>query len=217
MNIRTTLFVFLILSSAISFAQQSPPVVPTRAEVQALLQSREARDQAWGAYWASQSKFALPEIRKNLESHLTGIKEEPDFAVIDNSLDALIQIPGEPLPVDLIDSIYRTGRRTEALILLTHVTPGTSVDHFLLDLLDKEAGQGYSPEWFAAADIMLMEHRPGLVHSLLWGLAIQGYVVVLIQQLRDRGFLTPDEFNDVSTPRLKIVVEDQRSEKTPLQ
>ena len=123
-------------------------------------------------------KSVFPEIRKNLESHLNGSKDVADFAVIDNSLDALIQIPSEPFPVELIESIYRTGRRAEALILLTRVTPGTSVDHFLLDLLDKEAGQDYSREWFAAADIMLLEHRPGLVHSLLKRLAFQGYVVV---------------------------------------
>jgi hypothetical protein len=38
----------------------------------------------------------------------------------------------------------------------------------------------------------------------------------LIQQLRERGFLTPAEFDAVSTPKMNIVVEDQRTNKTPL-
>ena len=39
----------------------------------------------------------------------------------------------------------------------------------------------------------------------------------LIQLLRDRGFLSPDEFSDVSRLNLSIVVEDQRSVRTLLQ
>jgi hypothetical protein len=183
----TVTVILLVLGATVAIGQQSqttgvstsdPQKTPTRSEIQAMLQSNEARDQAWGAYWSSQLRETFPEIRKNLEAHMSGTKNNADFAVIDNCLDALIQTPAEPLPVDLIESVYRSGRTAEALILLTRVAPGQQSDTFLLKLLDEEAGQGVSREWYAAADIMLMEHRPGFVHSLLKGLVMDAHVVV---------------------------------------
>jgi hypothetical protein len=182
------LFVLTVFATEIVVAQQQPanPISatssqtdPNLTQVQLMLQSDAAKDQAWGAWWTSQLRLTslLPQIEKNLESHLPG-RDEGDQAVIDTSLDALIQLQSATVPLDVIESVYRRGRTPQAMILLAQSRPGPPLDEFLLKLMDEEAGQGVGREWYAAADLMLMQKRPGLVASLLRGLHIQAYIVV---------------------------------------
>jgi len=186
MKREAALLLLLVFAASRVIAQQPAPgagtsleSAPNLVQVQSMLQSDVMRDLAWGTWWATQLKVtsALPQIQRNLEAHLKD-SEVGDYAVIDTSLDALIQLAGATLSLDIIESVYRRGRTPQALILLARSQPGPQFDKFLLKLLDEEAGNGVALEWYAAADLLLMQKRPGLVASVLKDLRIQSYIVV---------------------------------------
>jgi len=156
--------------------------LPTADQIRMLLESSDARDQTWGAWWVTQTRARNMDtlLEANLKAHLNG-PGILDDALVDATLDALIQVGGNAPPLALLQSVY-AARPAQGLILLSRVFPRPPVDAFLLTVLDEEAGKGRGLEWFAAANMLIRDRAPGLAASLLKDLQIQAVVVVC-----DRG------------------------------
>jgi len=89
-------------------------------------------------------------LQNNLGAHLGG-HDILDDAVIDATLDVMIQSSGSAPPLELLQSTYAV-RPAQSLILLSRILPRQAADVFLLTLLNQEAGKGRGLEWFGAAN-----------------------------------------------------------------
>jgi hypothetical protein len=156
--------------------------VPTADQIRMLLESSDTREKTWGAWWVAQTRVRNMDalLQANLRAHLNR-QDIVDNALIDATLDAMIQVGGNAPPLELLQSVYSI-RPTQGLILLTRVFPRPPANAFLLTLIDTEAGNGRALEWFAAANMLIRDRDPGLAAAILKGLQIQAVVVVC-----DRG------------------------------
>jgi hypothetical protein len=165
------LFFAVSISAAILQGQAPSTSTVTTAQARSLLESSDPRDQAWGAWWASQGKMQElePQLRKNLEALLQARRADPQ--TFDAILDAYIQIGTDALPFELVQKIY--SRRPEhGLILISEPQrPRAQVDAFLMKLLEMQPRR--SPEWIAVADLLLNHHAQSFVASMLRGMKIQ--------------------------------------------
>ncbi len=62
--------------------------------------------------------------------------------VLDATLDAFIQIGSDALPVDLIESVYAMRPDSGFILLAEPSRPESTVDPFLLKLVDDKGGDG---------------------------------------------------------------------------
>lgn len=167
----------IFLSAALSVvllgqSKTETPPAPSLEGVRALLASSDAKDQAWGAWWTSESKLKNlePLLQKNLEAHVHG-NEWQDRAVVDITLDAYIQNNSTPPPAELLESVY-VNRPAQALILLSRAK-SASADASVLKLLSTDATRREDVEWFAAANVMLSHRTPGFVASVMRDMRIK--------------------------------------------
>ena len=67
----------------------------------------DPKSKSWGAWWTAQAQMRQmePVLQKDLEQHYQG-KTLLDEAVIDQTLDAYIQISGSPPTVDLLKAVF---------------------------------------------------------------------------------------------------------------
>lgn len=161
--------------------------MPSLADVRALLRSAIPNDKAWGAWWAANGRLRElePELRANLEASLAAART-PVFGeegvwnqmVLDATLDAFIQIGSDALPVDLIESVYAMRPDSGFILLAEPSRPESTVDPFLLKLVDDKGGDRTGMTWLAAADVLLTRHAPGLVAAVLWNLTFTAQVLV---------------------------------------
>jgi len=165
----------ILLTAALMQVPAEAP--PTPDQVRAMLGSSDAKDQAWGAWWTSESRLSNlePLLQKNLEAHAQG-RDQQDLAVVDATLDAYIQSNSNPPPVALLESVY-VRRPAQALILMSRINSELA-DTFLLQLIPTEADRGYAYEWFAAANILLAHRAPGFAAAVLRDLRIKTTVTV---------------------------------------
>jgi hypothetical protein len=174
---KALLLSLLLLSPPIAAAQFD--AVPTGDQVRVMLQSSDARSQAWGAWWTAQAmvRNVEPLLQKNLEAHLQGQTWQDDI-VIDATLDALIQGRLNPLPLNVLEAVYDR-RRAQALILLSRMPTGSQADAFLFKRLRLDE---YTPifrtEWIAVANLLLERKASGFVATLLRGMVIDARLVV---------------------------------------
>jgi len=151
--------------------------MPTPAQVRALLQSDDPKSKSWGAWWTAQAQMRQmePLLQKNLEQHYQG-KTLLDEAVVDQTLDAYIQISGSPT-VDLLKAVF-SRRPSQSLILLSRIPASPSVDSALLELLLTQEGRGTGVEWYAMADLLLAHRAQGFAASLLRNIKLTGRITV---------------------------------------
>jgi hypothetical protein len=180
MNAKTVPLMLTCWMAATVLAGQTPQsVAPTPEEVRTLLESSVSKDQAWGAWWAATGHLRElePQVRQDFEAHLN-VKSVQDEMVLDATLDAFIQFGTDSVPVDELESLYPR-RHVQALILLAEPTlPRAEVDRFLLTLVNQKDGAWSRMEWFAAANLLLSHHAPGLVAVVLRHLTFTENVVI---------------------------------------
>jgi hypothetical protein len=187
------------LMPAFAYAQQPPAgiqSVPDHERILSLLQSSDPKDQAWGAWFAGQSKFreGIPLLEKVVKQHVNGKgwditdfsrhneDRNTDAPPMDAALDALIQLDAKVSP-DLISAIYKK-RYVQAFVLLSKLDH--EGDSFLLDLASRERGRA----WYAAANLLLAHRAPGTASLLLHNLEIWAAIVVFdkVSDIRGTGF-----------------------------
>jgi hypothetical protein len=143
------------------------PLPDDQETVVRLLWSPDAREQAWGAWFAGRDhRVALTPLLQQIVATRTYSASQSDYAAFDIALDGLIQMRSSVAP-ELLPLIYER-RPTQALILAAH--SGANATGFLLDVLNREEGHA----WFAAAN-MLLPTPP------------QGYAAVLLRKIRTRA------------------------------
>lgn len=135
------------------------------ADVLALLQSSNPREQAWGAWIAGRDvmRDMIPPLQKLIASRL-GTTTFPDMYVMDIALDALIQLRAT-VPPEAAMWVYDR-RQPQALILLSMAGPAG--DGALLRIAASEQGL----PWYVAANVLLSRKTSGLGALLLDGLQI---------------------------------------------
>ena len=129
-------------------------------DVSAMLQSSDARIQAWGAWFSGRDALTqfIPQLQQIVERRKlpANVFEQ---AALDFALDSLIQL-GATTPVDALLTVYER-RPIQALILLSRA--GEDANDGLLTLVRYEQRS----EWFAAANILLFRRAPGFAAALL--------------------------------------------------
>jgi hypothetical protein len=142
------------------------------------LESAETKDRAWGAWWASQigNPDLQPLLIRNLVAHISGTTWQ-DEAVMDASLDAMIQSGADDLPFSLVESVYPR-RKAQALILLPKVKPDPALDRFLFELLHEKSRDGMGTEWYVAANLLHQRNVSGFTAAVLEDMTLQGTVLV---------------------------------------
>jgi hypothetical protein len=141
--------------------------------IQAQLESPDSREQAWGAWLASQGKVqeAVPLLWQVVENNVAVLDKQTDEFTLDAALDALIQLQAK-LPPALILKIYEK-RKAQALVLLSKL--GTEGDPLLLDLGARANG----PEQLALANMLLERRTPGTAALFLKSLKIEACLYIV--------------------------------------
>jgi DNA-binding beta-propeller fold protein YncE len=182
--LRTSLALILALLAAHPRTQRAPAApraVPSVAEIRSLLESTDARDQAWGAWWAAQAQAReLAPLGVLVEASHAAPAPGPEPAVIDAALDALVQLNAQ-VPAAFAGSFYER-RPTQALILLSRGGPDTS------EILLGVVRSGTGIRWFAAANILAGRRAPGLAALLLREIEIDAHVTVIADETHGGGF-----------------------------
>ena len=162
----------------------NPPAArEPRAIVLDMLQSPDAKQQAWGAWYAGRDHMTdlVPAIVAVVaERHLGSTMYE--LGATDIALDALIQLHAT-VPPDLLASLVDR-RSTQALILASHEHRVTAkLDNqedaddggssaVLLQVLQRAQAEQDADPWFAAANLLLERRTPGFGQTLLTDLHI---------------------------------------------
>lgn len=153
----------LIVSFATATAAQTartPGAVVREPELDigALLKSRDARQQAWGAWYAGtgQLRQFAPLLQDVVREHMHALIS-PN-AALDVALDALIQLKS-PLDAEVLTELYAV-RPAQALIAASF---SEDRPDFLRDIV--RTGTGH--DWFAAANLLLARNARTLVPDLL--------------------------------------------------
>jgi len=178
---KLTRVIVFVFSTGLLAAQNPAEVVPSVEQARMLLQSPDASDQAWGAWGAGLGKMRdlTPLLKSNLETHLrVNPWQAQNDAVIDTSLDALIQFENSPLPIETLRLLYQR-RPAQALILLSRLPSTPVVNAFLVSLTEQAAGTRNGGDWFAATNLLLARQSPGLVPALLRKLELRGNVTIV--------------------------------------
>jgi hypothetical protein len=136
-----------------------------------LLQSADARQQAWGAWFSGRNLLAetIPLLQQVVSRRIASVALA-DMAAADLALDALIQLNAE-VPADLLLLVHER-RPAQALVLLSK--GGKDSADALETLMRQEKGTS----WFAAANLALARKPPRLAFVVLEGLQITGTLVV---------------------------------------
>ncbi len=159
----------LVLTAPVAFAQQrqpgSPPPRDPQAATAALLRSVDATEQAWGAWYAGRDQLRqfVPELHQIVLSRL-GDETLAGHAAVSVALDALIQLK-QTADAEALSAIYEK-RPIQALILAS--LGDNSRSPFLRGVIDTAEAE----DWFAAANLLLVDDRPALTRALLDGLRI---------------------------------------------
>ena len=142
---------------------------PNIYQVQALLQSFEEKDVAWGAFYAGQFKLrsTIPLLLDRLASVATNASSPAELAILDALIQLDASVPAETLRLSF-DSLP-----VQVLILLAHASEGR--DDMLLSLLETTTGD----RWAAAANLLLATRSPGLARQLLSDLQLKLMVTVI--------------------------------------
>ena len=166
----------LALSAPVIAAQSRTPGVERRSDdprsqAIALLQSADARQQAWGAWLSARNVLPemIPLLQQVVSTRITSMVMA-DAAAADQALDALIQLNAE-VPPDLLLLVYER-RPAQALVLLSKNRE--DVEDALLTLMRREGGL----PWFAAANLALARKLPRSAFVLLEGMQITATLVV---------------------------------------
>jgi hypothetical protein len=156
--------------SARQAGDRTLPLAVPPADAGALLQSSNAREQAWGAWIAGRDlkRETIPSLQQLIASRL-GTSSVPDIYVLDVAVDALIQMRAAVQP-EVAMWLYDR-RQAQALILLSMA--GSAADSALLRIAAAEEGL----PWFVAANVLVTRRAAGLGALLLSDLEIT--VVVL--------------------------------------
>ena len=139
----------------------TPDSIVTQTQIRSLLESSDPRDQAWGGWFAGRAKLPemIPLLEQIVTQRLPNANDQANYAALGTVLDALIQSDAHVSP-DLLLSVYRAGRPSEALILLAR--QGKAADAVLLKIAEVDN----AAEWFLAANL-LWEHRTAGFQALL--------------------------------------------------
>jgi hypothetical protein len=124
-----------------------------------LLQSADAKEQAWGAWIAGRDQLRelIPAIQAVVAQHAPVASSSN--ATLDIALDSLIQLQAT-LPADVLSSVFPE-RPAQALILASRA--GDESNEFLLDVVRHSDGT----RWFAAANILLDRSKADLTLAVL--------------------------------------------------
>lgn len=144
--------------------------------IRALLQSADAREQAWGAWYAGSNALSqlAPLLQQVVELRaLDGSLAA--HAAFDAAVDALIQLNAKP-PEAIVRLVHERSQAA-ALILASHNREAMS------DFLRDVAEHGREDDWFAAANLLLqsrtVHHEPrGFAAILLKPLSIRVEIFV---------------------------------------
>ena len=142
---------------------------PTTTEaVGALLQSADAREQAWGAWYAGSN--VMPQLAPLLQQviELRALDQSLEArAAFDVAVDALIQLNAKV--AEAVVRIVHARSEAAALILASHNREAMS------DFLRETVEQGRDDAWFAAANLLL-QGRTSLAEP-------HGFAAILLRQL----------------------------------
>ncbi len=136
-----------------------------------LLQSKDAREQAWGAWYAGRDVMPqlIPLLQRVALQHANGVFAD-SVAPADAAVDSLIQLRAK-VPEGLMRAIYGH-RSAAALILASHDVEEAAP--FLLDL----AATAEAEEWFAAANLLLNGSRKRFAPILMESLTVTAIITV---------------------------------------
>jgi len=174
----TTAWALLAWTPAIAQTRSTPGFAePESGEtaVARLLQSGDAREQAWGAWYAGRDHLQQfsPLLRNVVAQRVAGSSMQ-DRAAADVALDALIQMR-QSLPSRDLAMVYQQ-RPEQALILAAYAaTDDDGVEPFLLGVL----GANQYDQWFAAANVLLGRRAPGLADAIIRSLRLTVQVFVI--------------------------------------
>ncbi len=171
---RMTCWVLMALPLTAAFAQQSEPFAATEREISAeaaqLMQSPGYREKAWGAYLSG--KYRLQDQSTALVSQLAAWHElaantlrgdTPEYAAIQATLDALIQL-GHPVdPANLMS--FQRQWPVEVLILLAQDPPGSR--EALLTMARTTERDPVGTIWVAAHNLLVESRSAGIAALIL--------------------------------------------------
>ena len=150
---------------------QLPP--PDRVgAVRAMLQSNDAREQAWGAHYAGSERLVQlgPDLHQLISARLDDPSQEANAAVT-IALDALIEMKAPR--ADMLGAIYES--RPVMALILASIASGAEREAFLLDVLQSAEAE----LWFSAANLLLQDRSRTLAPALLRGLRLQVKVYLI--------------------------------------
>ena len=169
-----TRLILMALPVAAAFAQQFEPFAATERQASAkatqLLQAPGYREKAWGAYLAG--KYHLQDQAASLVSQLAALRElagsilrgdTPEFAVVQATLDALIQLGR---PVDAAHLLpFQTQWTDEVLILLAQDPQANR--EALLAMATNALGDPIGTRWVAIHNLLVEARSAGIAAKLL--------------------------------------------------
>ena len=166
----------LVLTAPAVFAQKRqpgpPPPQDPHAATAALLRSADATEQAWGAWYAGRDQLRqfVPELRQVVISRLSD-ETQPGHAAVSIALDALIQLK-QTIDAETLGALYEK-RPVQALVLASFASKSRT--SFLLDVIATAEAEN----WFAAANLLLLDDRAALTRTLLGELTITAVVYLV--------------------------------------
>jgi hypothetical protein len=169
------LLLLLLTAPAASAPQRRPGPPPPQdphAATAALLRSADATEQAWGSWYAGRDQLRqfVPELQHVVMSRLTD-ESQAGHAAVSIALDALIQLK-QAVDADTLGTLYEK-RPVQALVLASF--GGKSRTPFLLEVMGTAEGEN----WFAAANLLLLDDRSALTRTLLGELTISAVVYLV--------------------------------------
>jgi hypothetical protein len=162
-------------SSTLAQASDRPGLESTqlssKESVVRLLQSKDAREQAWGAWYAGRDVMPqlIPLLQRVALQHANGLFVD-SAAVTDAAIDSLIQLRAK-VPEGLMRAIYGH-RSAAALILASHDVEAATP--FLLDL----AATAEAEQWFAAANLLLRGNTKRFAPTLMNSLTVTAVITI---------------------------------------
>jgi hypothetical protein len=188
-GIAATLTLIVMTGTAVEHSRTAGPVVveansqiartpgpvaqDSSVDVVSLLKSGDARQQAWGAWYAGagQLRHLSPLLLDVVQQRLSS--QWPAVVALDVALDALIQMR-VPLPPGLLADVYAV-RPAPALIAASFKTADS--EDFLLNIVRL----GRSLDWFAAANLLTLERSRRLAPELLASMELRVRVFLVDQ------------------------------------
>ena len=161
-------------------ARVVPLMAADETTVLSLLRSTDARERAWGAWYASVYRVAAaaPALQDLALASLGAAASPETDAVLDAALDALIQLQSSLAPGQQVKEgfLLQTGRKrpVQATVLSSLTMANPSL--YWMGLLGNQTGG----VWFAAANLMVMRapQTAGLAMYLMTGLRVEATLFV---------------------------------------